>query len=540
MNAPGLLRPLMGNAAKRGACLDGGAGRGPSEDIVNGDIPGYSAVDAAAIVAAAAAADAAAQSSKPLVGKAKVTRRQSAQNQQLQSHQLGLQQELPQQRHPLHSSPLAASQQARPAQPGQSLPQALESTLNEAMRSKSSSAISRAVDLVNESVSKLTPKAANEAKHHLRIFAENEFCSALQSGDCMHIVHCARLVVFLGGDEPGTGAGNVASPPTTMLQNRRIRRGTRVRAARAQAAVAGRRPSNSPGVMEYWEEEVHAAWGRRDAADLAWALQLAEEAGVSESKLQAPRAALAQLAQVTLAEAARRGDSYTLIQALRIAEELGLAHEVLAEARLTAAEFWRDPHLFAQELGHAREAGLPPARLDAASKVLQALHQAEEDAAAQGLTTSMSARSMASNTSATSSDQGTAAASALPEAAADASEVAAAELECVDGKFRKHPQARVVSGVDPIVPSLRPESVASSSTRPESSAGTARTMPESVSSSSTRPESTVEAARTVPDALSAHLSRGASCSFHSDITSPDGLVLRMPTAHRLHTHLGSQ
>lgn len=60
----------MGNAAKRWACLNGDAGRGPPEDAVIGDIPGYGVADAAAIVAAAAAADATAQSSKSLIGKA--------------------------------------------------------------------------------------------------------------------------------------------------------------------------------------------------------------------------------------------------------------------------------------------------------------------------------------------------------------------------------------------------------------------------------------------------------------------------------------
>lgn len=512
----------MGNAAKRGACLDGGAGRGPSEEVVNCDIPGYSAADAAAIVAAAAAADAAPQTSK-LQSTATGTRRQIAQpQQQLQSQFVPLQ-GVPYHRQSFPSSLATTSQQAWPAQPGQSLPQALEASLRAALSSSSSSAVSRAVNMVNESISTLTHEAASEVKSHLQTFAEDELCRALQSGDCMHMVHCARLLVFLGGDEPGTGAGNViAGPPTTMLQNRRARRGLRVRAARAQATAVVRRHPPSRCVVEYWEEEVHAAWRRRDAADLAWALQLAEEAGVPESSLQAPRAALRQLAQVALAEAARHGDTYTLVKALRVAEELGVADELLTEARLSAAESCRDPHLIAQELLHAREAGLPAARCDAATKMLQALQMAEIDAATRGLTSSLSCVSIASHASATSSDEGAVVAPLLPNVTAEASEIAATEVEYVDCDIRQHPKVLGATGVDPFMLSIRPESISSASTRPESSAGTARTAPESVSSSSTRPESAVGVQRAMPDSLSGHSSAAGSCSFRSDGASHAG------------------
>lgn len=291
----------------------------------------------------------------------------------------------------------------------------LEAELQEAVTQGNVSSAAKVMDALAVS-GENSEDGLHEAGSHLTQFAEDELCKAILAGDSFQIIQCARLVEVVGhhgGRTSSTsgvsGDGRLAGSHTSSSNNagrsaasarrmggQRRRRIVCGRTARAVATAGRLSPATevatltdvstlgslgggaaSRGVRGFWEAEVENAWRRRDAGELAWALQLADEAGVPADRLEPARLALTQLAQAALVDAVQQGDPAKTAQALRTAESLGVGATHLAEARLMAAEFARDPHLIAQELRLAEEAGVAPERIAEAMQLVQLFKDAE-------------------------------------------------------------------------------------------------------------------------------------------------------------------
>lgn len=237
-------------------------------------------------------------------------------------------------------------------------------------------------------------------KFDLRSFAEDRLCQALIIGNNVEIINSAKLLDALRDGEQlsATIDTQIVLPQDAEcpLPKRHVSKksGASARAARARY-VAERtstgscwefRPSPTPDppkqtcekvVQAFWEAEVYSAWQRGDAAELNWTLQLAEEAGVSHEKLHTAKQAVKHFAQAALDDALETTDSTVIAQAFRQAEELGVSHDQLAEARLVAAESACDPQLIEQEVAHAANIGVRPARIEEAKNFARLLREAE-------------------------------------------------------------------------------------------------------------------------------------------------------------------
>lgn len=163
-----------------------------------------------------------------------------------------------------------------------------------------------------------------------------------------------------------------------------------------RARGSSRRIANAAGgglVRDFWEAEVQAAVQKRAPAELLWALQFAEEVGVAPQRLANARQVLSELGEAITSSLTRPNASSSSprealdsraksVEAIRLAEELGVDGPRLAEAWLSVAERSGDPHYVEQEMRKAREAGVPERRLEEAQQYADTLRAEELRAAA--------------------------------------------------------------------------------------------------------------------------------------------------------------
>lgn len=197
------------------------------------------------------------------------------------------------------------------------------------------------------------------------MYTQDSLVEALASGDPLRIVtNCCRLEAVR---EPSSSSKKCGTP-TPSFPTRSRRGCSRFRNVSQWHSTNIVHRNRVEGCFaSFWEAEVLDAWRRQDAQDLAWALELAVEAGVEVSRLDGPRLALKDLAERELNSALEQGDHMVCSSALRTAEMLGVNEVLLSEARLIIAERTGDPFLILQEVAAIRRCGHLISRLDEVS-----------------------------------------------------------------------------------------------------------------------------------------------------------------------------
>jgi len=164
--------------------------------------------------------------------------------------------------------------------------------------------------------------------------------------DALRIVHTCPRLQAVSGPSGSSQSSNARAPSLSSRARRSNLHFKNASKESLQSSVGQNCVENC--FVNFWEAEVDNAWRRQDIEDLAWALQLAGEAGVMADKLIGPRFALKDLAKRKLTDALEQGDYASCSHALRICEMLGMDEVFLAEARLVMAEWTGDSFLIFQ------------------------------------------------------------------------------------------------------------------------------------------------------------------------------------------------